>query len=73
MGEDFGDHRGIYEGGDDLQGSAALETLFNIDIEYPFEQPGPADARRRRGMGRVSVNLCGVSCVDRRAGDDRGT
>jgi len=40
MREDLGNHGGIYDGGDDLQGSAALETLFNIDIEHPFEQPG---------------------------------
>jgi len=39
MGEDLGDHGGIFDGGDDLQGTAALGTLFHIDIEHPFEQP----------------------------------
>jgi len=29
MREDLGNHGGIYDGGDDLQGSAALETLFS--------------------------------------------
>jgi len=46
---------GIYDGGDDRQGAAAVGALFNIDIEYPFEQPGPAQAGRRRGRGRLGV------------------
>ncbi len=37
MREDLGDHDGIYDGGDDRQGAAALGTVFNIDIEHPFE------------------------------------
>jgi len=68
MGEDLGDHGGIFDGGDDLQGAAAVGVVLNIDIEHPFEQPGPADVRRRRGVGCVGVNLCGVSCVDRGLG-----
>ena len=33
--------------GDDLQGAAAVGAVFNVDVEDPFEQPGPAHARRR--------------------------
>jgi hypothetical protein len=35
------DHRRIFDGGDDLQGTAAVRAVFDIDIEDPFEQPGP--------------------------------
>ena len=40
MREDLGNHGGVYDGGDDLQGAATLGTLFNIDSEHPLEQPG---------------------------------
>ena len=40
MGKDFGDHRGVFDGGDDRQGADAVGTVFNIDIEDPLEQPG---------------------------------
>src|SRR5262249_57169651 len=39
--------------GDDLQGAAAVRAVFHIDIEEPFEQSRPTDARRR--PLRVSV------------------
>ena len=51
MGKDLGDHGGMFDGDDDLQRAAAVRAFFNIDIEHPFEQPGPADARRRRVVG----------------------
>ena len=54
MREDLGDHDGIYDGGDDRQGAAAVGAVFNIDSEHPFEQPGPAqapsDGVRHRGL-----------------------
>jgi hypothetical protein len=37
MGEDLGNHGGMFDGGDDRQGAAAVGTLFNIDSEHPFE------------------------------------
>jgi hypothetical protein len=74
MGEDFDDHRRIVDGGDDLQGAAAVGAVFNIDIEDPFEEPGPAHARRlsltlgviERGLGDA---LCRASpkTISRRA------
>src|SRR5262245_23485403 len=46
MTEDFDNHRRIFDRGDDLQGAAAVRTVFHVD-EDAFEQPGPADVRRR--------------------------
>ena len=37
MSEDLGDHRGFFDGGDDLQGARYSRTLLHIDIEHPFE------------------------------------
>ena len=34
-------------GGDDLQSAAAVRAVFDVDVEDPFEQPGPAHACRR--------------------------
>jgi len=55
MREDLGDHGGIFDGGDDLQGTTTLGAVFHVDIEHPFEQPGPADPGGCRGMGCVTV------------------
>ena len=46
MREYLGNHRGIFDGGEDLQGAAALWAVFEIDIEYPLEQARPTHARR---------------------------
>jgi hypothetical protein len=42
MYEDLGDHGGIYDGGDDRQGAAAVGAVFNIDSEHP-PSPWPAN------------------------------
>ena len=55
MGEDLGDDGRMFDRGDDRQGTAARD----VDIEYPLERLGKAQAPRRRGMGRVSVNRTG--------------
>ncbi len=55
QGEDLGDHGGIFDGGDELQGAAALRALLDVDLEYPLEQPGPAQASPRHGRGRLGV------------------
>jgi len=48
MSEDFDNHRRIIDGGNNFQGTAAIGTVFNVEVEDAFEQPGePADARRR--------------------------
>ena len=41
MGEDLGNHGGMFDGGDDRQGAAAVGTLFNIDSEHP-DATGPS-------------------------------
>src|SRR5262245_65623627 len=58
MGEDFDNHRRIF---DDLQAAAAVRAVF--DVEDPFEQPGLTQARRR-------VIACGRGCSLWRTGDD---
>ena len=38
MREDLGDHGRVFDGGDDLQGAAAVGAVLNIDLEHPFNQ-----------------------------------
>ena len=38
MAEDLDDYRRIFDGGDDLQGAAAVGAVLNVDVEDPFEQ-----------------------------------
>jgi hypothetical protein len=45
VGEDSDNHRGIFDGGDDRQRAATVLAVFDIDIEDPFEQAGPTQAR----------------------------
>ena len=42
MGDDLGGHGRMLGSGDDLQGATAVLALFDVDSEYPFEQPGLA-------------------------------
>jgi hypothetical protein len=71
VGEDFDDHQRIFDGGpstrlrtgDDLQPAAAVRAVFDVDVEDPFEQPGPTQARRR-------VIACGRGCLLWRTGDN---
>jgi hypothetical protein len=44
---------GIFDGGDDLQGADTVRSVFEVDIDDPFEQPGPTHARRRALRGSV--------------------
>ena len=46
----------------------AVGAVINIDVEDPFEQPGPAHARRRT-LG-VRVIACGLGCLLYRTGND---
>ena len=36
MGEDFDNHRRIFDRGNDLQSSAAVRAVFDVDVEDPF-------------------------------------
>ena len=68
MAEDFDNHRRIFDRGDDLQAAAAVRAVFDVDVEDPFEQPGPTHARRR--TLRVRVIACGLGCLLYRTGND---
>ena len=52
--------------GDDLQAAAAVRAVFDVDVEDPFEQPGPTQARRRA----LRVIACGRGWLLWRTGDD---
>jgi hypothetical protein len=41
MGEDLGNHRRIFDGGDDFHGTATVRAVFDVDIEYPFTKAPP--------------------------------
>ena len=49
MREDLGNHGGMLDGGDDLQGAAAVRALFHIDLEHSFTKalPGFRPSGRR--------------------------
>ena len=46
-----------------VQAAAAVRAVFDVDVEDPFEQPGPTQARRR-------VIACRRGCLLWRTGDD---
>ena len=48
MLEDLSDDRRLFYGSDDLHGATTVGTEFDVDIEYPFEQPCPAHTGRTR-------------------------
>jgi hypothetical protein len=60
MGEDLGDHCGIFDGGDDLQGAAALETLPFMAAARcppPVAPPNPRNPRKAEPwMGSAEWN-----------------
>ena len=38
MRENVGDHRRLFDGGDDLQLASTPRAVFEVDIEYPLKQ-----------------------------------
>jgi len=72
VGEDLRNHRGVDDRGDDLQASPTVWAVFDIDIEYPFEQPRPAHACRGQGGGALGVVIASRISVERRAWNDLG-
>ena len=67
MAEDLDHNRRIFDGGDDLQAAAAVRAVLHVDIEDPFEQPGPAHARGVSvGRGVIGRGRGGTLC---RSGD----
>lgn len=64
MREDALDHRGLEDRRDDLELSAAVGAVLEVDLEDPLEQPGPADARRpavcAAGLSGVELRRVGI-------------
>src|SRR5262249_15706842 len=55
-------------GGDNLQSAAAVRAVLHVDVEDPFEQPGPAHARGfSLGRGVIGRGRGGTLC---RSGND---
>ena len=57
MGEDFDNHRRIFDRGNDLQGSAVVRAVFDVDVEAQL-------------MLAVRVIACGRGCLLWRIGND---
>jgi hypothetical protein len=73
MGENLGDHRGVFDGGDERQGAATVRTGCHVDFKHPFEQLGPAQAGRRGCGGCSAVLIGGGRCLVGLAWDDLGS
>ena len=61
-------HRRLFDDGDDLQGTATLRAVFEVDIEHALEQARPAHACRRF----MRVVSCIIARFLQRARHDRG-
>jgi hypothetical protein len=55
-------------GGDALKAAAAVQAVFHVDVEDPFEQSSPTHARRR--ALRLSVLAGGLGGTLWRSGND---
>ncbi len=47
MGEDFDNHRGVFDGGDERHRAATVGTGCHVDREYAFEQLRPTQMSSR--------------------------
>ena len=45
--DDLGNELRVFDGSDDLQTATTARALFEVDIEYVFEQARATHARRR--------------------------
>ena len=72
VGEDLGNHRGSNDRGDDLQAAPTVWAVFDIDIEYPFQQARPTHALRRSGRWGLGVVIASLMGGDRLAWNDLG-
>ncbi len=71
MRENPDDHSEPFDGGNDLQASATVRAMLDIDVEDPFEQTRPTHARRR--TMRVPGCICVGIGIVRRPRHDCGT
>ena len=74
ISENSGDHRGIFNGGDDLQGATTEGASFNVDIEYPFTKalPGFRPSGRRSPFKSAPGGFVSKRAQLMRARVDRG-
>jgi len=54
VAENLADHWGIFNGGEDGQGAAALGTGGDVDGEDAFESLGPTHASPRGSRGEIA-------------------
>ena len=73
MGKDLSDHRGFFDGGDNFHITPTVRTVFDVDIEHPLKQSGPADAGSRWWARRLIGLICHMIGVDDFVWDDFGT
>ena len=73
MVKNLGNYAGFLDGSNDFQFATAEKAVFDVDFEYPFQQSGPADATRRRGMGRIVLRSGAIFFVYLRIGNNCGT
>ena len=59
MGEDFDNHGGIFNGGDERHRCTTVQTEYHVDREHAFEQLGPAQAGSRGRRGSLALRLSG--------------
>ena len=70
MGQDLGDHRGFFDGGDYFQFTTTVRAVFDVDIEHAFKQAGPANAGSRRWERCFIWLICRIVEVGHFTGDD---
>jgi hypothetical protein len=68
MREDLANHRGLFDGGDDLQLAPAVRAMRDVDVEDALEQARPTHAR-----GSLRRRLGGFTGFLERSRHDRGT
>ena len=73
MSKDLSGHRGFFDGGDDRHITPTVRTVFDVDIEHPFEQTSPANAGCRRWARCFIVLVCCIIDVDHFGWNDFGT
>ena len=68
MGEGTRNHRRLNDGGNDLQGAAALRAVFEIDIEDAQEPSAPnscAQAKAAHGHDRPAARMRSLRVLER--------
>jgi len=70
MSEDFDNHGGIFDGGDECDRAPTGGTGCHVNLEHAFEQLRPAQAGSRGGRRGLTVRLSGSRQLVGCAGDN---